>query len=170
MKTSGPNTKKEEGQPTRKIVKFKQKTFKELPTDKELYTLDESVDKRFDRTRLLRESTLDYNGFSEDVMEQFPDKAKDLLTIAREGIYNDKRLTLNEMVDVIGNGSIDFIKGSNHWQEDWQNTVGAYIDMGDENAKTIIYDTISEEFHVMSVNDFILLKDQDYRIIDSKSF
>lgn len=168
MKNSGPKQKSEGKVEQRKIVKFKQKTFKELPTDKELYTLEESVDKRFNRTRLLRESTLEYNGFSEDVMEHFPEKAKDLLTIAREGVYNDKNLILNEMVNVLGDGSIDYIKGSNHWQEDWQNTVGAYINVGDENESTIIYDTITEEFHVMSVNDFILSRDQEYRIIGSE--
>lgn len=168
MKNSGPNKKKQGKSGQTKIVKFKQKTFKELATDQELYTLEESIDKKFDRTRLLRESTLEYNGFSEDVMAQFPEKAKDLLTVAREGIYNDKKVTLNEMVNVLGDGSLGYIKGSNHWQEDWQNTVGAYIDMGDGNESTIIYDTITEEFHVMSVNDFILLKDQEYRIIGSE--
>lgn len=168
MKNSGPNKKKQATTGQKKIIKFKQKTFKELQIDKELYTLEESIDKKFDRTRLLRESTLEYNGFSRDVMAQFPEKAKDLLTVAREGVYNDKKVTLNEMINVLGDGRLGHIKGSNHWQEDWQNTVGAYIDIGDGNESTIIYDTITEEFHVMSVNDFILLKDQEYRIIGSE--
>mgnify|MGYP000881374216 CR=1 FL=1 len=168
MKNSGQSNKKEERSAHRKIIKFKQKTFKELPTDRELYTLEESTGKMFDRTRLLRESTLEYNGFSQDVMEIFPEKAKDILTTAREGVYNDKKSTLNEMLNILGEGKVDYIRGSNHWQEDWQNIVGAYINVGNDNKSTIIYDTICEEFHVMSVNDFILLKDQDYRIIDSE--
>jgi len=152
----------------KKVIKFKPKTFKEGPDDQVLYSLEESVGQRFDKTRLLRESTLEYNGFSQDVMENFPGKAKEILTIAREGVYDDKRSVLNEMARVIGVGSISCIKGSNHWQDDWQNNVCAFIDLGDDNAKTIVYDTIAEEFSVMNVNDFVLLKDQDYRIIGSE--
>lgn len=168
MKNLGENKEKKSASKERKVIKFKQKTFKELETDTELYTLEESVDRRFDKTRLLRESTLEYNGFSADVMDQFPEKAKDILTIAREGIYNDKRLTLNEIADMFEESSVDYIKGSNHWQDDWQNIVAAYINTGDWSQNTILYDTITEEFHVMSVNDFILSKDQEYRIVGSE--
>lgn len=168
MKNLGENKVKATKKNTKKVIKFKQKTFKELETDRELCTIEETVEPAFDKTRLLRESTLEYNGFSADVLDSFPDKAEDILTIAREGVYNDKRLTLNEIADVLGESKVDYIKGSNHWQEDWQNVVGAYLDMGDDNQSTIIYDTITEEFHVMSVNDFILSKDQEYRIIGSK--
>lgn len=150
-----------------KIIKFKPKVFEEKPEDNELYVLEEGAH-HFDKRRLLRESTLEYNGFSQDVIEHFPDKAEELLTIAREGVYEDRKTVLNEMAKVMGAGSVSCLKGANHWQEDWQNNVCAFIDTGDISNKTIVYDTIAEEFSVMNVMDFMLLKDQEYRIIGSE--
>jgi len=152
----------------RKLIKLEPKAFKSLPHDEELYNLDEVFNPKFDKSRLLRESTLEYNGFSQDVMENFPDKAEEILTIARRGVYDDKNTVLQEMMSTLGADGVGYIKGANHWQEDWQNKVGAFVDMGDDNTKTIFYDTITEEFSVTNVNDFILLKDQEYRIIGSE--
>ncbi len=152
----------------KRLIKLEPKAFKSLPHDEELYSLDEGFNHKFDKSRLLRESTLEYNGFSQDVMESFPDKAEEILTIARRGVYDDKNTVLQEMMSTLSADGVGYIKGANHWQEDWQNKVGAFIDMGDDNAKTIFYDTIAEEFSVMNVNDFILLKDQEYRIIGSE--
>lgn len=153
---------------SKKIIKFKPKVFEDRPEDKELYTLEEGATSRFDKTRLLRESTLEYNGFSQDVIENFPEQAEELLTIAREGIYEDRNVVLNEMAMVMGAEAVSYIKGSNHWQEDWQNRVCAFVDIGNDNGKTIIYDTIAEEFSVMNIMDFVLLKDQEYRIVGSE--
>ena len=161
MKNIGENTKKK----SVKIIKFKQRSFKSLPEDAHLYSLNESTNRRFDKKRLLRESTLDYNGFSADVIDLFPKHAEEILTIARNGVYDDKKTTLNEISYVLVGNEVSTVNGSKHWQEDWQNAVCAYVDVGDPNAKTIIYDTITEEFQVMSINDFTLLKDHEYGII-----
>lgn len=170
MKNAGQITDNERHKSARRrLIKLEPKTFKDLPHDEELYNLNEGSGHKFDKTRLLRESTLEYNGFSQDVMENFPDKAEEILTIARRGVYDDKNTVLQEVVNAMGAEGIGYIKGANHWQEDWQNKVGAFIKMGDDNTKTIFYDTITEEFSVMNVNDFILLKNQEYRIIGSES-
>ena len=168
MQTKG--TKSQEKQQitsAKKIIKFPSKKFENRPEDAELYALEEGFEQRFDKRRLLRESTLECNGFSDDVMEFFPDKAKEILTIAREGVYEDRKTVLQEMADAIG-ASVSVINGSNHWQDDWQHNVAAYLDIGSRRNKTVIYDTITEEFSVMSVDDFILRKDQEYGMLGSE--
>lgn len=166
------NENKEE-KSVKKVIKFKRKSFDKGKYDDILYnikavnepTLNEHVDTEFNRKKLLRESTFEYDDFSKGLLESFPNTAKSVLVSARSGMMSDVRSSLDEINSILeGNGCVE-ICGNNHWSSDWGNVVGVYIDLGKDNKDTVIYDTIKESFFVETKNDFILKRDSKYRIL-----
>lgn len=156
-----------------KVIKFKRKKFARGKYDDVLYNvqavnqevLNEFIDPDFNRKKLLRESTFKYDDFSKGLLEYFPKKAKAILVSSQEGTVAGVRGSLDEINQILEGEGYQEVVGANHWCSDWGNTVGLYIDMGDDNTETVFYDTIKEEFMVTSKNDFILNRDSKYRII-----
>ncbi len=156
-----------------KVIKFKRKRFDTGKYDDVLYNvqavnqevLNEFVDSDFNRKSLLRESTFDYNDFSKSLLEHFPKKAKSILISSREGSVYGVQNSFDEISEILEGNGYSEITGSNHWSSEWGNTVGVFVDMGDDNKETVIYDVVKETFMVISKNDFILKKDSKYRIL-----
>jgi len=162
-----------EDETVKKTIKFKRRSFEKGKYDGILYNvkavngkpLNEHVDMEFNRRKLLHESTFEYDDFSKGLLESFPNKTKSILVSARNGMVSDVRSSLDEINSILEGNGYKEIYGKNHWNADWANVVGVYIDLGKDNKETVIYDTIKESFFVSTKNDFILKRDSQYRIL-----
>jgi hypothetical protein len=162
-----------ENKTVKKTIKFKRRLFEKGKYDDILYNvkavngkpLNEHVDTEFNRRKLLHESTFDYDDFSKGLLESFPNKTKSILVSARSGMMSDVRESIDEINSILEGNGCKEIYGKNHWNADWDNVVGVYIDLGKDSEETVIYDTIQESFFVVKKNYFILKRDSQYRIL-----
>lgn len=110
----------------------------------------------------------EYNSDSlnEDIAEVFPYLSEEMIEIISTWDESDKDAdNIMQKLNFIMEGyGVEAILGAESWSDYWLDTVALYVNMGDSNENTIIYDTNKGKFRVNTFQDWVSKHREKYDI------
>lgn len=89
------------------------------------------------------------------------EKAKQVRMLMQENAEQ----VMEEINDVLGLFGVEALTGDYHVDRYWYNIVALYVNTGDTYRTTVLYETETGEFHLVSWGDWVEQNQERYRIV-----